>query len=192
MTKLVYGVGFNDGKYPTKVKGEHFKEYRIWRGLLGRCYCPVSQREHPTYIGCQASENFKNYSYFYQWCQRQVGFGQEDFELDKDLIFKGNKFYSEATCLFLPVELNILLTSRKAGRGTLPIGVTTYRNRFVAQCLRGEASRHIGVFDTVNEAFQAYKQVKEAFIKQQAEKWKALIDPRAYKALMCYEVLITD
>lgn len=48
------------------------------------------------------------------------------------------------------------------------------------------------MFKTPELAFQAYKQAKEAFIKQQAEKWKDRIDIRAYEALLRYEVLITD
>ena len=37
-----------------------------------------------------------------------------------------------------------------------------------------------------------YKQAKESFIKEQAEKYKSQIDPRAYEALMNYQVEITD
>ena len=36
------------------------------------------------------------------------------------------------------------------------------------------------------------KQAKEAFVKEQANKWKDKIDPRAYGALMSYEVNIDD
>ena len=36
------------------------------------------------------------------------------------------------------------------------------------------------------------KQAKESFIKEQAEKWKSQIDPRAYNALMNYTVNIDD
>ena len=48
------------------------------------------------------------------------------------------------------------------------------------------------LFKTEIEAFNAYKQAKEAFIKEQANKWKSEIDPRAYEALMNYTVEITD
>jgi hypothetical protein len=153
---------------------------------------PILQKKRPTYIGCSASENFKSYSYFHEWCQHQVGFGKEGFELDKDLIFKGNKIYSEDTCLFLPSELNSLLTSNKAGRGTLPIGVTAVGNRFRVYCGREPASIFVGSFKTPEEAFNAYKQAKENRVKAQAEKWKDQIDVRAYEALMRYEVLPTD
>ena len=51
---------------------------------------------------------------------------------------------------------------------------------------------HLGYFTTELEAFKAYKQAKESFIKEQAEKWKDKIDPRAYEALMNYQVEIDD
>ena len=192
MVKLVMGVGWNDGKYPAKVRGRTTKQYTLWNSLLRRCYYLKYHDKFPTYIGCSISENFKSYSYFYEWCQSQVGFGREGFHLDKDLIQKGNKVYSEKTCLFLPNLLNVLLTSRKTHRGALPIGVCAYKDKFAAQCCSESSSRHIGYFNTPEEAFAAYKEVKEAFIKTQAEKWKNFIDPRAYQALMAYEVSITD
>ena len=50
----------------------------------------------------------------------------------------------------------------------------------------------LGSFKTELEAFNAYKQAKETFIKELADKWKDKIDPRAYEALMNYEVSIDD
>ena len=51
---------------------------------------------------------------------------------------------------------------------------------------------HLGYFKTELEAFNAYKQAKEAFVKEQANKWKGKIDDRAYEALMNYQVNIDD
>ena len=50
----------------------------------------------------------------------------------------------------------------------------------------------LGLFKTEIEAFNTYKTAKEAFVKEQANKWKSQIDPRAYNALMNYQVEITD
>ena len=47
-------------------------------------------------------------------------------------------------------------------------------------------------FDIFEDAFSAYKKAKEAYIKEVATKWKDKIDPRAYEALMNYQVEITD
>jgi len=52
--------------------------------------------------------------------------------------------------------------------------------------------KHLGCFSTAKEAFLAYKNFKESYIKQVAEQYKSQIDPRAYKALLEYEVNIDD
>jgi len=117
MTKLIYGVGINNKVHPAKINGKDTKEYTLWHRLLERCYNLESQTKNPTYFGCQASQNFKDYSYFHGWCQNQIGFHQENFQLDKDLLLKGNRIYSEDTCLFVPKELNSLLTTTRASSG---------------------------------------------------------------------------
>ena len=191
-SKLVCGIGFNSGKYPATVNGKVLKEYKLWRSILSRCYSIKYQEEHPTYIGCQVSENFKNYSYFHEWVQQQIGFGETGFELDKDLLLKGNRIYSEDTCVFIPKELNALLTKRTLDRGLLPIGVTKNRNKFMAQCMKEGKIKCLGTFDTTELAFQAYKTFKEGHIKTQAEVYKNEIEPIAYQALINYKVEIED
>jgi len=191
-SSLIYGIGVNDRKYPAKVNGKNTREYALWQNLLKRCYNPKYQRTQPTYIGCSVSKNFRKYSYFYEWARQQIGFNQEVFQLDKDLLIKGNKLYSEDACLFLPRSLNSLLNSNKATRGNLPVGVSAKNGKFQVGCNTDKSSRYAGFFDTPEEAFAAYKRAKETFIKLQAEKWKAHIDPRAFAALMAYEVQITD
>ena len=117
----VYGVGITGNKYPTKVKDKDLKEYKLWNGMLERAYSPRYHNINPSYAECSVSENFKSYEYFYEWCQKQKGFRNEKWHLDKDLLIKGNKLYSEDTCVFLPHEINIALTNRKKLRGELPI-----------------------------------------------------------------------
>ena len=65
-------------------------------------------------------------------------------------------------------------------------------NRYIAQISKFKKVIHLGCFDTPEEAFQAYKQAKEAYIKEVAELYKDQIDIRVYEALMKYEVDIND
>ena len=63
----------------------------------------------------------------------------------------------------------------------------------MAQVGKGKGKlKHLGYFKTETEAFNAYKQAKEVFVKEQANEWKGKIDDRAYNALMNYQVEITD
>ena len=191
----VYGVGTLGTKYPSSISGKNTKEYILWCHMLERCYSDFYKKKYPTYEGCEVSDNFKSYEYFYEWCQKQIGFGNKGWHLDKDLLVKGNRVYSEDTCVFLPQEVNTLLIKRTNSRGEYLIGV--YWNKtakaFVAKVSRDEGQQeYLGVFKTEIEAFNAYKQAKEAFVKEQANEWKGKIDERAYNALMNYTVEITD
>ena len=195
----VFGVGVLGTKYLSKINGVKTKEYDLWQNMLRRCYSDACKKKQPTYEGCKVSDNFKSYEYFYDWCHKQIGFGNDGngnpFHLDKDLLVKGNKVYSESTCVFIPKEVNTLLTKRESSRGEYPIGVYWHNTKkaFVAQVSKNKGKQEkLGSFNTEIEAFNAYKTAKEAFIKEQANKWKSQIDPRAYNALMNYTVNIMD
>ena len=191
----VYGVGIVGTKYPISEGGVLTKEYKPWQSMLRRCYSDAYQKQRPTYEGCEVGDNFKSYEYFYEWCHSQIGFGNKDWHLDKDLLIKGNKVYSENTSVFIPREINQVLVKRTASRGEHLIGVCWHNTNkaFMAQVGKSNGgSEYLGLFKTEIEAFNAYKQAKEAFVKEQAEKWKGKIDERAYEALMNYEVNIDD
>ena len=191
----VYGIGILGTKYPSTINGRNTKEYILWKHMLRRCYNDAYKKKRPTYEGCEVSDNFKSYEYFYEWCQKQVGFRNSGWHLDKDLLIKGNKVYSEDTCVFIPAEINTVLVKRTASRGEYLIGV--YWNKkgkaFRAMVSKNKGKReHLGLFNTELEAYNAYKTAKEAFVKEQANKWKDKIDERAYNALMNYQVEVDD
>ena len=117
----VFGVGILGNKYPSSEYGVHTKEYGLWQHMLERCYSDTYKKKKPTYEGCEVGDNFKSYEYFHEWCNKQIGFDNDGngnpFHLDKDLLTKGNKVYSENTSVFIPKEINSLLVKREASRG---------------------------------------------------------------------------
>lgn len=196
MRNLVCGIGINDGKYMTynPETGKVLKEYSIWSHMILRCYSKLKQKTSPTYVGCSVSENFRNYSYFYEWCGDQIGFGNIGWEFDKDILIKGNKVYSETTCCFVPPEINLTFIKRDKLRGEFPIGVSWDRKakRFKARCVVDGKLYNLANKHTAEEAFAVYKDFKESAIKSKAEKFKGMLDNRVYKALLDYEVSIDD
>ena len=191
----VHGVGIVGAKYPISEGGVQTKEYILWTHMLQRCYSDNSKKKNPTYEGCEVSNKFKSYEYFYEWCNRQIGFSNQGWHLDKDLLIKGNKVYSEDSCVFLPQEINKVLVKRENMRGKYLIGVCWHKKgkAFMAKISRNKGQpEYLGLFNTEIEAFNAYKHAKEYFVKEQANKWKSQIDERAYEALMKYEVNIDD
>ena len=191
----VYGVGVLGTRHQSTINGRNIKEYEIWYSMLQRCYSDTFKKHRPTYGGCEVSDNFKSYEYFYEWCQKQIGFGNEGWQLDKDLLVKGNKVYSESACVFLPQEVNSLLIKHESSRGKHPIGVTWCKRDkvFVAQINKNKGKHErLGSFKTELEAFNAYKKAKEKCLKEYADKFKDVIDEKVYEALYSYSVEITD
>lgn len=188
MMKLFRGIGVND-----VPKSFGTKEYILWINMLNRCYNEKLHQIQPTYLNCETSSEFLVLSKFHSWCQNQAGFNQKGFELDKDLLAKGNKEYHPDKCVFIPREINSFLRTRKKMRGELPIGVNMDKwGSYIARMSINGRDMYIGTFKTPEQAFQSYKAAKEAHIKVLANKYKDQIDPRAYDALMNYKVEITD
>lgn len=191
---LIYGQGFNDGSLPTKLNGKHLKEYLVWRAMICRCYSAYSLKLKPTYKGVEVCENFKSYSYFYNWCQNQVGFKRPDFVFDKDILDPTGRIYSEANCVFIPQALNKLLTLRQRDRSKHALGVIKEKGkepRFKSLLNMGvRYSRNVSkeTFSSVEEAHQDYLRRKKDFICQQAEKYRADLDVRVYEALMNFNL----
>ena len=187
-------LGFNDRTVQINKSGDTIYEYKLWNQVRSRCFSKSHQAKDVSYIGCSISDNFLNFTFFFNWCNNQIGFGNEGWELDKDILVKGNKIYSEDTCCFVPSELNKLLLSHRRGRGEHPIGVSYCKlnKRFRASVRKDMKKKTLGYYSTAEEAFYAYKQAKEAHIKEVANKWKDQIDIRVYEALMKYEVEIMD
>ena len=199
MSKLVQGIGINGNKYPSFEGGKVSKEYNLWISMLHRC-TEKFWTKNPAYIGVTCSDNFRNYTFFYEWCQLQVGFKSKDekekyWQLDKDLLLHDNNVYSEDTCIFIPQRINKLFTKNNATRGEWPIGVSWDKQTemFKAYCNNhSRRLKYLGYFHSAQEAFQAYKTFKEALIKQVADEYKTQLDIRVYEALMNYEVSEND
>lgn len=183
-----FNKGFlGQGCYNQK---EHIKTYIRWRGMLERCYCETYHKNKPSYKECSIVEEWYNFQNFAQWFNENY---IEGFELDKDILVKGNKIYSPETCCFVPQEINVIFTSNDKKRGGYPVGVSLHREgKFQASVSINNKQKYLGLFNTPEEAFQAYKIAKENYIKEVADKWKDLIDPRVYEAMYDYKVEITD
>lgn len=192
MSKLICGVGFNDNQYPAWVNGRATKEYRLWRAMLQRCYDAKYHDKYPTYAGCLVSDNFKSYSYFYNWCHNQIGFGLDGWHLDKDILIRNNKIYSEDACVFVPSDVNNFFVDCRASRGLYPVGVNFDKatGKYRAQCtVKSNGRKYLGLYPTPDSAHSAYKACKEALCKDVADYWRGQIDKRVYNVLMSWKLL---
>lgn len=120
--------------------------------------------------------------------------------LSNKILSKECLIYSKDTCVLVPVViLNHVCADSKKSRGSLPMGVSpipkvnsSSRNLFRAHCSINNKLTHLGCFETFELAFVAYKKAKEGEIKRLANVYRRQLDPRAYYALINYEIHIND
>ena len=194
----VYGVGFiGDGEYTSTCPntGKNMRSYVVWKDILRRCYSHKEREKFRTYDGCTVAEIWHNYQNFAQWYNIQVG-NDMGYQVDKDILHKGNREYSPDNCCLVPKHLNILTAcSNKLNRGLYPIGVHFDKcsKKFTASMQAGKGmSERIGLFSNPEDAFKAYKKNKEKRIQEVATNLTGLIDDRVLVACLNYVVEITD
>lgn len=151
----------------------------------------AEQRRYIRYRG--TSTTFKDFQDFADWAILQKGYGEFDWELDKDLLSDGSKVYCKETSIFVPKEINLLFNKVEPLRTENGIGVMLTRSgKYRAKLKYNNSNVYLGTFSTKEQAFIAYKKAKEDKVKSLAEKWKDKIDPRCYDIMFKFEVCEND
>jgi hypothetical protein len=188
----ISGIGYiGVGNYS---RTSHPRIYMVWFQMLRRCYDLETQSRQQSYIGCIVCErwwNFQNFCHDYLLMM----ISDLNWQLDKDILFKGNKIYSPETCCLVPQEINNVLEKCNANRGEFRIGVTydeRYINPYIAQCSIKGKYKYLGSYKTEQEAYLTYKVAKETEFKRLANFYKNLLESRVYVALMNRVVEFND
>lgn len=172
--KLIHGVGTNDADYNVTWR-EDGKEvrcrfYRVWSGMLERCYSKKSLIRRPTYAGCSVVKEWHLFSNFKRWMERQDWQGKE---LDKDILFKGNKIYSPETCVFIDGRTNTFTLENTASRGEFPLGVYYDKSKgaLFSSCSNPFTDKYekLGRFNNKDAAHAAWKKRKHELACQLAD-----------------------
>ena len=195
---LVCGVGINDkGKYKGYVNGKDTKEYAMWQKMIARCYYDKAQEKQPTYRGCQVEEYLLSFQNFCEFYHENKWIDELQLSPDKDILCHeiDNKIYSRDTILFVDHNINKLFTRRQNHHGEYPIGVSKYRNKYKVVCNDNCKPIYLGLYETIDEAFNVYKKYKEDLIKRTADEYMEKypnFPQKLYNAMYSYEVKITD
>ena len=180
-----------EGKYLRRVGSTLTLEGVYHHNMMTRCNNVNYKNIYTTYRDTVISTNFVDFQFFAEWCNKQIGFGQQGFVLDKDLIIPQNKIYSENSCVFVPDVINSFLTFvRQKDRG-LPVGVTWCESegKYKSYCsqLNGK-NKTLGRFSNPNDAHVAYCKFKEVMARKLAETYKYQVDPRVTESLLSFKV----
>lgn len=167
--KLVHGVGNNDLRLAATDP-----IYIMWKSMLGRCYSTRVKNEQPEYLGISCCDDWHTLSNFHEWVTQQNWEGKQ---LDKDLLFPGNKVYSPDTCVFVTSQINNLIQIRLKRTKDLPRGVHQNGKKYGAEFNK----QYLGTFHSPEEAHQAYTHARNQAIQNVASKQS---DPRIRDALL--------
>lgn len=189
MLPIMCGIGYR-GSEKVDCQSE---SYLRWHDMINRCYNKKFLESHPQYRGCTVCEEWLNYSNFKVWYDKNKIAGMS-LDLDKDILFKGNRVYSPETVAFVPHIINTLFVNCKESRGDLPIGVyyDSDKGKYRSEMMFLGEPIKLGYFDTAESAFARYKEYKEDFIKDMAEQYKDKIPHKVYDAMMNWIIEITD
>ena len=183
-------------KYIPFLNNNLMKAKRLWNDMNSRCYNEKLHKRFPKYIGCTICDYWlEDKERFYKWVEENYYMiGNEQIDLDKDILFKGNKIYSPETCVFVPHTINTLLLNCKRKRGKYPLGVNyeKAKGKYRAALRVDGKIVKLGHFDTAEEAFKTYKRHKEALIIVVADRYKGKIPNCVYEAMMNWKIEIDD
>jgi uncharacterized lipoprotein YajG len=141
--------------------------------MMQRCYSEKFKEKHPTYRGCSVVPEWHTFMNFHDWMVDQFWEGKQ---LDKDILFEGNKIYGQDTCVFISVETNVFVIDRKNGRGEYPLGVSVdiqkidCVNKYKAVINVNGKTKHLGVFSTPEEAHKTWLTEKNLLANILADK----------------------
>lgn len=188
----VYGVGYiGQGNYASRINGVQPSSYKRWKEMLNRCYnTKATEYENYGGRGVSVAPEWQNYQNYAKWWEENCP--DDSFVVDKDILEKGNKLYCPEKCCFVPSDINTIFTLRNRERGEYPLGVRIKEGKLISQINYMGKKIHLGTFETVEDAFGAYKKAKERCIKEYAELHKSGISDKVYNALLNYKIEITD
>ena len=151
----ICGRGYlGEGKWKFYINQKATKEYRVFHGILNRCYNP-NVPEYDEYGGegitldpelfnfqkfCEMLTRLPNYD---KWKNDTTGY----WEIDKDILcdkYKiSPKIYSEKTCHFIPYHVNTAERNKRVSiTGDTYLGISPNNEEFIFTNIKEFARQH--------------------------------------------------
>lgn len=185
----VFGVAFfGVGIFKRSVDGVKTPEYACWASLMERLFSNYRKEKFPTYLDCSVCPDWLNFQVFADWYTKQRFYGR-GYQLDKDILVVGNRYYSPDTCCLVPSEINSLLIRPNSSKSKYKTGICIKgeTGKFLVQLKKFGKQTHVGFYTDLKDAEAAYKYEKERYVKEVAMIWKDKVDEKVFKSLINWE-----
>lgn len=180
--RTLFGVGYiGVGEYKAKINGKMTDAYEKWTGIMERCY--LNPEKYPAYYGkCIVCEEWHNFQNFAKWFEENRYYVEDSrLNIDKDILFPKCNIYSPKTCLLIPQRINMLFLNKPNNRG-LPNGIVKQGKGFLAKYKH----ESLGVFNSVEKAYEVYASKKEEAIREVLNEYKDVLPKETYSAIYNY------
>lgn len=160
--KKVYGTGIFVpwGGYDCRKDGVITKAYGLWANMLKRVYCPQQLAAEPSYTGTTVCADWHRSDTYWMWAEKQVGWLEEDYHQDKDILLYGNKQYNPDTVVFIPQKLNTFLVDCRKVRSEYGQGVYKKGNRFKVCIWNNNKPISLGQYKNLEDATAKFAEAK--------------------------------
>lgn len=176
---MVCGVGFMGvGDYNS---ANAKKQYKHWCPMIRRCY--DTDPEFINYFDKSVDKDWHNFQNFAEWCLDQKGFNMKSWQLDKDIIKRGNKEYGPDVCAFIPPRVNSLLIKP-------PKGFWDKWNKFNISLRSYEGVKKCGRFDSEQEGYDWYNKEKSYVIDMICKDYQGQVDDRVLESIKSWDFFL--
>lgn len=184
------GIGYiGNGVHTARVNGKICPAYKAWSGMFTRCYDERHLSIRPSYRGCEVAKEWHDFQVFAEWYKGHKFFNK-GYHLDKDILVRGNKVYSEDTCCLVPPSLNTSVGIRVNNKDAY-VGCVSLDKRsgtFNSSICKFGKSIYLGSYKGEVEATEVYLKAKKEYMRELAIIYKDKVTDRVFNALFNWEV----
>lgn len=153
-----------------------------WKNMIQRCYSDKVHQLKPYYMGKNVCIEWQNYQNFKIWFDSHYIPGTK-VDLDKDLLCKESNMYSPETCVFITHYLNTVFEDRGITRL-----ITETKDGFKVTMMILNKKQDVGIYQTREEACDAFVKYKENYIEELAESCKGKVQDYVYDAMKNWKI----
>lgn len=139
---FICGIGIRD----LPIKGNE-PYYKVWKKMIERCYHHCYNKDSVVEDSWLYFSNFKAWMLTKDWKNK---------DLDKDCL--SGTLYSKDTCVFLPRDKNILVSSFKLHNKNA--GGHLHRGSYRSTLVVNGKQKHLGYYKTLEEARKVWLESK--------------------------------